>query len=77
MPVHTNMACERRPAGRFAPLLSPFVRGTLNQQNRLRRFYFYSVPLTKGDRRGAKRPAGGRSQAMPHSFAANAAEEFT
>ena len=24
-----NMVCERPPAGRFAPRLSPFVRGTL------------------------------------------------
>src|SRR6185503_8451374 len=52
-----NMACERPPAGRFAPRLSPFVRGTVS--NPRSRLYFGSVPLTKGDSRGAKRPARG------------------
>jgi hypothetical protein len=27
-----NRACERPPAGRFAPRLSPFVRGTFRRQ---------------------------------------------
>jgi hypothetical protein len=26
-----NRACERPPAGRFAPRLSPYRKGTLNQ----------------------------------------------
>src|SRR5207244_864637 len=84
----TNMVCERPPAGRFAPRLSPFVRGTLAaagggspKTSKLQRAAcggstnknvgplkavvpLVSVPLAKGDRRGAKRPAGGRSQAM-------------
>jgi hypothetical protein len=50
---HLTMVCERPPACRFAPRLSPFVRGTLS-----------NVPLTKGDSRGAKRQAGGRSHTM-------------
>src|SRR4029453_11463246 len=54
------MVGERPPAGRFAARLSPFVRGTLQKQNRTRRFCCLSVPLTKGGSRGAQRPAGGR-----------------
>jgi hypothetical protein len=30
-PVRTNTVCERPPACRFAPRLSPFVRGTLTK----------------------------------------------
>jgi hypothetical protein len=59
-----DRACERPPAGRYAPRLSPFVRGTVQKQNRRRRFCWFSVPLTKGDSRGAKRPAGGRSHTI-------------
>jgi hypothetical protein len=55
-PFAQNMVCERPPAGRFAPRLSPFVRGTLQAACG---GYCLSVPLTKGDSRGAKRPAGG------------------
>ena len=48
----------RSPAGRYAPRLSPFARGTLTAAER------GCVPLAKGDSRGAKRPAGGRSHTM-------------
>jgi len=54
------MVCERPPAGRFAPRLSPLARGTLQNLPHVAP----SVPLTKGDSRGAKRPAGGRSRAL-------------
>ena len=44
--------CERPPAGRFAPRLSPFVRGTLNPAILVGAFLnVCSVPLTKGDSR--------------------------
>jgi hypothetical protein len=63
--MRLNLACERPPAGRFAPRLSPFVRGTLQTlRNAPTKIAGFSVPLTKGDSRGAKRPAGGRSHIM-------------
>jgi spermidine synthase len=72
--VARNTACERPPAGRFAPQLSPFVRGTLSEGTAAFSGSTsdlieppeaaLSVPLTKGDSCGAKRPAGGRSHAI-------------
>ena len=69
-----NILCERPPAGRFAPRLSPFVRGTLRAacggsikldvEPLKAAVPSGSVPLTKGDSRGAKRPAGGRSHTV-------------
>jgi hypothetical protein len=61
-----NTVCERPPASRFAPRLSPFLRGTLTTYSRLQRLDI--VPLTKGDSRGAKRLAGGRSHANVHLY---------
>jgi spermidine synthase len=72
--VARNTACERPPAGRLAPRLSPLVRGTLSEGTAAFSGSTsdlieppeaaLSFPRTNGDSRGAKRPAGGRSHTI-------------
>jgi len=62
----TDMALERSPAGRFAPAAFPLRKGDTveTDDSPLNQEIEPVSPLKRGTAAGAKRPAGGRSQAL-------------